>query len=144
MDANWGCPTGDVIHPTNMRSYCFPSSCGNRPGSLLHGTHEECRGWDTAKWLAVSKAWEGSPLCRVCSWTDTVSILQGSLGNHYLPAVFKFCMVENPGKALSSCDCFRIIVTLFPGHSHPVFDCLQYANTEGEGLGDLVMCGYIR
>ena len=26
----------------------------------------------------------------------------------------------------------------------PVFDCLQYANTEGEGLGDLVMCGYVR
>ena len=26
----------------------------------------------------------------------------------------------------------------------PVFDRLQYANTEGEGLGDLVMCGYVR
>jgi len=25
----------------------------------------------------------------------------------------------------------------------PVFDRLQYANTEGEGLGDLVMCGYV-
>ena len=26
----------------------------------------------------------------------------------------------------------------------PVFDRLQYANTEGEGLGDLVTCGYVR
>jgi len=26
----------------------------------------------------------------------------------------------------------------------PVFDHLQYANMEGEGLGDLVMCGDIR
>jgi len=26
----------------------------------------------------------------------------------------------------------------------PVFDRLQYANMEGEGLGDLVTCGYIR
>jgi len=25
-----------------------------------------------------------------------------------------------------------------------VFDCLQYAITEGEGLGDLVTCGYVR
>ena len=25
-----------------------------------------------------------------------------------------------------------------------VFDRLQYANTEGEGLGDLVTCGYVR
>jgi len=26
----------------------------------------------------------------------------------------------------------------------PVFDRLQYANTEGEGLGDFVICGDIR
>jgi len=26
----------------------------------------------------------------------------------------------------------------------PVFDHLQYANTEGEDLGDLVTCGYVR
>ena len=26
----------------------------------------------------------------------------------------------------------------------PVFDRLQYANMKGEGLGDLVTCGYIR
>jgi len=26
----------------------------------------------------------------------------------------------------------------------PVFDRLQYANTEGEDLGDLVTCGYVR
>jgi len=26
----------------------------------------------------------------------------------------------------------------------PVFDCLQYANTEGEVLGDLVTCGYVK
>jgi len=26
----------------------------------------------------------------------------------------------------------------------PVFDRLQYANTEGEGLGDFVTCGYVR
>jgi len=26
----------------------------------------------------------------------------------------------------------------------PVFDRLQYANTEGEGLGNFVMCGYVR
>ena len=26
----------------------------------------------------------------------------------------------------------------------PVFERLQYANTEGEGLGDLVTCGYVR
>jgi len=26
----------------------------------------------------------------------------------------------------------------------PVFDRLQYANTEGEGLGDFITCGYVR
>ena len=26
----------------------------------------------------------------------------------------------------------------------PVFDHLQYANMEGEGLGDLVTCSYVR
>ena len=26
----------------------------------------------------------------------------------------------------------------------PVFDRLQYTNTEGEGLEDLVTCGYVR
>jgi len=35
-------------------------------------------------------------------------------------------------------------LTSFPGVPPPVFDRLQYANTEGEGLGDLVMCGYVR
>ena len=30
-----------------------------------------------------------------------------------------------------------LVPRLFPP---PVFDHLQYANTEGEGLGDLVMC----
>jgi len=34
-----------------------------------------------------------------------------------------------------------LVPRLFPP---PVFDRLQYTNTEGEGLGDLVMCGYIR
>jgi len=32
-------------------------------------------------------------------------------------------------------------LALFPP---PVFHCLQYANMEGEGLGDLVMCGDVR
>ena len=30
---------------------------------------------------------------------------------------------------------------LFPP---PVFDCLPYANTEGEGLGDSIMCGDVK
>ena len=34
-----------------------------------------------------------------------------------------------------------LITRLFPP---PVFDRLQYANMEGEGLGDLVTCGYVR
>ena len=37
--------------------------------------------------------------------------------------------------------CASLVPRPFPP---PVFDCLQYANTEGEGLGDLVTCGYIR
>ena len=31
-----------------------------------------------------------------------------------------------------------LVPRLFPP---PIFDCLQYANTEGEGLGDLGTCG---
>jgi len=39
------------------------------------------------------------------------------------------------------CTLFIILVSRpFPP---PVFDRLQYANTEGEGLGDLVTCGYV-
>jgi len=34
-----------------------------------------------------------------------------------------------------------LVPRLFPP---PVFDRLQYANMEREGLGDLVMCSYIR
>jgi len=37
--------------------------------------------------------------------------------------------------------CLSLVPRPFPS---PVFDRLQYANTEGEGLGDLVMCGYVR
>jgi len=36
---------------------------------------------------------------------------------------------------------FSLVPRPFPP---PVFDHLQFANTEGEGLGDLVMCGYVR
>jgi len=36
---------------------------------------------------------------------------------------------------------FSLVPRPFPP---PVFDHLQYANTEGEGLGDFVMCGYVR
>jgi len=34
-----------------------------------------------------------------------------------------------------------LVPRLFPP---PVFDHLQYANMEGEGLGDFVTCSYIR
>jgi len=35
--------------------------------------------------------------------------------------------------------------SLVPGpFPPPVFDHLQYANMEGEGLEDLVMCSYVR
>jgi len=38
-----------------------------------------------------------------------------------------------------------IVTTLVPRpFPPPVFDRLQYANMEGEGLGDLVTCSYIR
>jgi len=36
---------------------------------------------------------------------------------------------------------YSLVPRLFPP---PVFDHLQYANTEGKGLGDLVTCGYVR
>jgi len=36
---------------------------------------------------------------------------------------------------------FSLVPRPFPP---PVFDYLQFANMEGEGLGDLVMCGYVR
>ena len=36
---------------------------------------------------------------------------------------------------LPKCTCTTFIAS-FPG--------LQYANTEGEGLGDLITCGYVR
>ena len=36
-------------------------------------------------------------------------------------------------------------VASFPGCSHlHILDHLQYASMEGEGLGDLVTCGYLR
>ena len=35
-------------------------------------------------------------------------------------------------------------IASFPGHSHlQSFDRLQYVNMDGEGLGDLFMCGDI-
>ena len=40
---------------------------------------------------------------------------------------------------LTTCDYGTV-----PTSSIPVLVCLQYANTEGEGLGDLVTCSYIR
>jgi len=41
--------------------------------------------------------------------------------------------------------CVGMTVALLPGRSHlQYFDHLQYANTEGEGLRDLVTCGDIR
>jgi len=36
------------------------------------------------------------------------------------------------------CHSYDSDIVLFPGRSHLR---LQYANTEGEGLGDLMMCG---
>jgi len=39
------------------------------------------------------------------------------------------------------CPHSSLILSPFPP---PVFDHLQYTNTEGEGLGDLVTCGYVR
>ena len=38
-------------------------------------------------------------------------------------------------------DRFSLVPRPFPP---PIFDHLHYANTEGEGLGDLVMCGYVK
>jgi len=36
-------------------------------------------------------------------------------------------------------------LTLWPGCSHLQYlTALQYANMEGEGLGDLVTCSYVR
>jgi len=42
-----------------------------------------------------------------------------------------------------SCVCYihSLVPRPFPP---PVFDRLQYANTEGEGLGDFVTCGDVR
>jgi len=37
--------------------------------------------------------------------------------------------------------CLLLSLILRPFPPPPVFDHLQYANTEGKGLGDLVMCG---
>ena len=61
------------------------------------------------------------------------------------------------GKVVEALDCRpRMSQLVAPLHNRdfvslvprpfppPVFDHLQYANTEGEGLGDLVMCGYVR
>ena len=42
---------------------------------------------------------------------------------------------------LVSCIAASLVPRPFPP---PVFDCLQYANTKGEGLGDLVTCSDIR
>ena len=43
--------------------------------------------------------------------------------------------------AFSTVHIVSLIPRLFPP---PVFDHLQYASTEGEGLGDLVTCDDIR
>ena len=56
--------------------------------------------------------------------------------------MFAMCSVWN-----RTCKSAGDILASFPGRSHvhdPVFDRLQYANTEGESLGDLVTCGYVR
>jgi len=58
------------------------------------------------------------------------------IGHGYTPAVSVctvLALLENPESSL--------IPRPFPP---PVLDRLQYANTEGEGLGDLVTCGYVR
>jgi len=47
----------------------------------------------------------------------------------------------NPTAFNSAIESGSLVSRPFPP---PVFDRLQYANTEGEGLGDLVMCGYVR
>jgi len=39
---------------------------------------------------------------------------------------------------------YGLISLVFRPFPPPVFDRLQYANMEGEGLGDLVTCSYIR
>jgi len=39
------------------------------------------------------------------------------------------------------CNTASLVPRPFPP---PVFDHLQYANMEGEGLGDLIMCGDVR
>jgi len=46
---------------------------------------------------------------------------------------------EKLGRGLRRLYC-SLVPRPFPP---PVFDRLKYANTEGEGLGDLVMCSYI-
>jgi len=40
------------------------------------------------------------------------------------------------------CTCLCVEVCFRYLQTPPVYDRLQYANTEGEGLGDLVTCGY--
>jgi len=69
---------------------------------------------------------------------------------HVLISVFHHirrgvCVMFSLVLLISCCLLDKLSVSLVPRpFPPPVFDRLQYANTEGEGLGDLIMCGYVR
>ena len=62
-----------------------------------------------------------------------------SSGNHCIMDTWRpgslYCKLKAVGTKL---------LALFPGRSHLQYLNACSANTEGEGLGDLVMCGYVR
>ena len=94
----------------------------------------QCHWWCNAHaWLLLWK--KGTCNFRTIGGVHQIDFIQNTL-----------CHEEGKGRALIVCQKeyspysvkANCLVALFPSHSHlqsSVLDCLQYANTEGEGLG---------
>ena len=81
------------------------------------------------------------------SWNQgwqKISVILEAISTFYTVILFQ----QEQGRMLRSSftmgnECWKLSLVPRP-FQPPVFDRLQYANMEGEGLGDLVTCGYVR
>ena len=108
----------DISLPGTSQGSSFPSYVRYRCASLY-------------KFLQLSWSPHSNPHMMV-------SHHQPYCGTLHLPALM--CNTWHMGYVFNEYTC-SLVPRPFPP---PVFDHLQYANTEGEGLGDLIMCDYVR
>jgi len=99
----------------------------------------------------VQTTQDGSPLCRNTSEEPNSGVevvpqwIQIREQTAQTPSNFDNDCPSN--LVVSSCASYLLLQqsSLIPRpFPPPVVDCLQYTNTEGEDLGDLVTCGYMR